>query len=84
MAAKVVVYTKSHCPYCVRAKDLLTRKGVEFEEIYLDDRPAEYATLKQKTGMMTVPQIFINDELVGGYTDLADLDRAQKLDAMLK
>ena len=84
MAAKVVVYTKSNCPYCIRAKDLLSRKGVDFEEIYLDDKPEEYKTLKQKTGMMTVPQIFINDQLVGGFTDLADLDRAQKLDPMLK
>jgi glutaredoxin 3 len=82
--AKVVVYTKSYCPYCDRAKDLLTRKGVEFEEIYLDDHPGEYAELKQRTGMMTVPQIFIDDQLVGGYTELAALDREKKLDAMLK
>jgi glutaredoxin 3 len=81
---KVTVYTKSNCPYCVRAKDLLSRKGVKFEEIYLDDRPEEYATLKQKTGLMTVPQIFIGEELVGGYTDLAGLDQAGKLDSMLK
>lgn len=81
--AKVVIYTKSNCPYCIRAKDLLSRKGAKFEEIYLDDRPEEYAVLKQKTGMMTVPQIFINDQLVGGYTDLADLDREKKLDPML-
>ncbi len=82
--AKVLIYTKSFCPYCDRAKDLLTRKGVKYEEVYLDDRPEEYATLKQRTGMMTVPQIFINDQLVGGYTDLAALDRDQKLDEMLK
>ena len=81
---KVTVYTKSNCPYCIRAKDLLSRKGVKFEEIYLDDRPEEYATLKQKTGLMTVPQIFIGEELVGGYTDLAGLDQAGKLDSMLK
>jgi glutaredoxin 3 len=80
---KVVVYTKSNCPYCIRAKDMLKRKGVNFEEIYLDDRPEEYAVLKQKTGMMTVPQIFINDELIGGYTDMAELDREKKLDAKL-
>lgn len=82
--AKVLVYTKSYCPYCDRAKDLLARKGVPFEEIYLDDRPEEYATLKKKTGMMTVPQIFINDELVGGYTELAALERENKLDEKLK
>ena len=82
--AKVLIYTKSYCPYCVRAKDLLIRKGVVFEEIYLDDRPEEYATLKSKTGMMTVPQIFINDQLVGGYIELAALERENKLDSMLK
>lgn len=82
--AKVLIYTKSNCPYCVRAKDLFTRKGVAFDEIYLDDRPEEYTSLKQRTGMMTVPQIFIDEQLVGGYTDLADLDRAGKLDPMLK
>lgn len=82
--AKVVIYTKSNCPYCVRAKDLMDHKGVAYEEIYLDDRPEEYAALKQRTGMMTVPQIFINDTLVGGFTDLAALDREGKLDPMLK
>ena len=82
--ANVLIYTKSFCPYCVRAKDLLERKGVKYEEIYLDDRPDEYATLKAKTGMMTVPQIFINDQLVGGYTELAALEGAKKLDEMLK
>jgi len=81
--AKVVIYTKSNCPYCVRAKDLLNRKGVKFDEIYLDDRPEEYTTLKQRTGMMTVPQIFINDQLVGGYTDLAALENENKLDGLL-
>ena len=82
--AKVLIYTKSNCPYCVRAKDLLGRKGVKFDEIYLDDKPEEYATLKARTGLMTVPQIFIDDELVGGYTELAALDREAKLDPMLK
>ena len=82
--AKVVIYTKSACPFCVRAKNLLSQKGVHFEEIYMDDRPEEYAKLKERTGMMTVPQIFIDDQLVGGYTDLAALDQDAKLDAMLK
>ncbi len=82
--AKVLIYTKSHCPFCVRAKNLLSQKGVPFEEVYLDDKPEEYATLKKRTGMMTVPQIFINDQLVGGYTDLAALENEAKLDDMLK
>ncbi len=81
--AKVVIYTKSHCPYCVRAKSLFDRKGIAYEEKFLDDKPEEYADLKKRTGMMTVPQIFINDQLVGGYTDLAALENDNKLDGML-
>lgn len=81
--AKVVVYTKSYCPFCDRAKDLLKRKGVNFEEVFLDDKPEEYAALKAKTGLMTVPQIFINDQLIGGYTDMAALDKENKLDDLL-
>jgi glutaredoxin 3 len=82
--AKVQIYTKSNCPFCVRAKDLLSRKGVNFEEIFMDDKPEEYTALRQRTGLMTVPQIFINDQLVGGYTDMAALDKEGKLDPMLK
>lgn len=82
--AQVLIYTKSNCSYCVRAKDLLSRKGIEFDEIYLDDHPEEYAKLKERTGMMTVPQVFINDQLIGGYTELAGLDREGKLDRLVK
>lgn len=82
--AKVVIYTKSHCSYCVSAKRLFESKGVAFEEIFMDHKPDEYAKLRARTGMMTVPQIFINDELVGGYNELASLDRQKKLDDMLK
>ena len=82
--AKVVIYTKSHCPYCVRAKELFTRKGVTFEEVYLEDKPEEFTALKNRTGLMTVPQIFINEQLIGGYSDLALLDSEAKLDPLLK
>ncbi len=82
--AKVLIYTKSYCPYCDRAKALFNQKGVAFEEVFLDAKPEEFDALKKRTGMMTVPQIFINDQLVGGYTDLAALDREGKLDEMLK
>lgn len=82
--SKVTIYSKSYCPYCDRAKALFKSKGVAFDEIMLDDKDDEFAQLKQKTGLMTVPQIFINDTLVGGYTDLAALDREGKLDPMLQ
>jgi glutaredoxin 3 len=81
---KVTIYSKSYCPYCDRAKALFKGKGVAFDEIMLDDKDDEFAKLKQKTGMMTVPQIFIGDTLVGGYTDLAALEREGKLDPMLQ
>jgi glutaredoxin 3 len=80
---KVTVYSKDYCPYCDRAKALLKSKGVPFEAIELQDDPRAFAALREKTGLMTVPQIFIGEKLVGGYTDLADLDRDGELDKML-
>ncbi|MCM2283117.1 MAG: glutaredoxin 3 [Bdellovibrionaceae bacterium] len=81
---KVVIYTKSRCPYCVAAKNLFAQKGVAFEEVFMDDKPEEYAALKARTGMMTVPQIFINDQLIGGYTDLAAMDQDGSLAPLLR
>lgn len=82
--AKVEVYTTSYCPFCVRAKTLLKGKGIDFKEINMDGKDQELKALKAKTGLMTVPQIFINDELIGGYSDLADLDSKGELDPLLK
>ena len=82
--SKVMIYSKTYCPYCDRAKALFKSKGVSYDEVMLDDKDDEFAALKKKTGLMTVPQIFINDTLVGGYSDLATLDREGKLDPMLK
>ena len=81
--SKVLIYTKSFCPYCDRAKALLQRKGASFDEISVESDEKIYSELKKKTGLMTVPQIFINDELIGGYTDLAALDQQGLLDAKL-
>ncbi len=81
--AKVLIYTKSRCAFCVAAKNLFAQKGIAFDEIFLDNKPDEYAALKERTGLMTVPQIFIDDQLIGGYTELAELERNQKLDPML-
>lgn len=80
---KVIVYSKDYCPYCDRAKALLKSKGVAFEAIELEDQPEEFAKLKERTGLMTVPQIFIGDQLIGGYSDMAALEREGKLDALL-
>lgn len=82
--AKVVMYCTEVCPYCVRAEQLLQRKGVQdIEKIRIDLQPERGTEMIQKTGRRTVPQIYINGEHVGGYDDMAALDRAGKLDNML-
>jgi glutaredoxin 3 len=81
--AQVTLYSKTYCPYCDRAKALLAAKGVAFEEINLEGKPDEMQALVKQTGMRTVPQIFINGKLVGGFTDLAALDQQGKLDLLL-
>ena len=81
--SKVTIYTKTYCPYCVHAKNLLQNKGVEYVEENLEERPEELRALIQKTGMRTVPQIFIGDELVGGFTELSAMDKSGELDKKL-
>jgi len=82
--AKVLMYCTAVCPYCVRAEQLLQRKGVqEIEKIRVDLQPELRAAMMEKTGRRTVPQIYIGGEHVGGYDDLAALDRAGGLDKLL-
>ena len=82
--AKVVMYSTAVCPYCVRAEQLLHRKGVvEIEKIRVDLQPELRAAMMKRTGQRTVPQIYINGEHIGGYDDLASLNHAGKLDALL-
>ncbi len=82
--AHVVVYSKETCPYCVMAKNLLKQKGVnEIEEIRIDLLPEERDKMIEITGRMTVPQIFIGDTHVGGFDDLAKLNRSGELDKLL-
>ena len=63
---------------------LLNKKGVSFEEILMDDKPDELKKLIEKTGLRTVPQIFINDQLIGGFSDMDALDKKGQLDPLLK
>ena len=81
--ADVRMYSTRWCGYCVRAKVLLESRGIEFEEILLDDDPAFRQTLFDLTGGWTVPQIVIGDEPIGGYTELVRLDRSGALEAKL-
>ena len=80
----VVIYTKSSCPYCHAAKELLRLKGAAFEEISVDGDRAGQAAMAQKAGgRSTVPQIWIGATHVGGCDDLHDLDAAGRLDPLL-
>lgn len=81
--AKVTIYTKDPCPYCVRAINFLNGKGVPFEEVDLTGQDDEIARIKRETGWATVPIILIDGKLVGGYTDIKALDEEGKLDGML-
>ncbi len=82
--AKVLMYSTAVCPYCVRAEQFLKRKGVsEIEKIRVDLEPELRIAMMEKTSHRTVPQIYINDEHVGGFDDLVELDMDGKLDDLL-
>ena len=80
---KVVVYSTQWCGYCVRAKALLDARGIPYEEVLLDDDPAFRQKLLDLTGSWTVPQILVDDEPIGGYTELWRLDREGRLEERL-
>jgi glutaredoxin 3 len=83
MTTNIIIYSSTHCPYCVRAKELLTRKGASFTEILIDKDDAKREEMVTKTGRYTVPQIFINDTHIGGCDDLYALEQAGKLTEIL-
>ena len=84
MTAQVTVYSTNMCPYCVRAKQLLDRKGIEYKEVNLStEAPEVRVELMQRTKHRTVPQIFIKDQFIGGFDQLYALEREGKLDELL-
>ena len=83
MPAQVTLYTTAWCPFCHKAKRLLHEKKAKFTEIDVDDRPDLRSFLWSVSGQRTVPQVFINGESIGGYTELAALDRRGNLDRLL-
>lgn len=82
--AEVKIYTTRYCPYCHAATALLTQKNVPFEEIDVTGDSTARADLADRTGRRTVPQVFIDGAPVGGYDDLAALDRSGRLDELLQ
>lgn len=80
----VVVYSTTYCGYCVRAKMLLQRRGIPFEEIDVTGDSERRAWLRAKTGLRTVPQIFIHGEPIGGSDELHALDRSGELKRLIE
>mgnify|MGYP001085857954 CR=1 FL=1 len=80
----VTLYTTAHCPYCIRARNLLDKKGVEYNDIRIDEKPEMREEMERlSNGVTSVPQIFIDDFHVGGFDDLAELDMDGELDKRL-
>jgi len=84
---RILMYCTKVCPYCVRAEQLLAKKGIasdRIEKIRVDEHPEQRAEMMRITGRRTVPQIFIGDRHVGGFDDLSELDAAGELDPLLR
>ncbi len=82
--ASVLMYSTGFCPYCVRARLLLERKGVNYQDIRVDLEPALRAEMIQRSGRTSVPQIFIGEVHVGGCDDMYALEREGRLDPLLE
>lgn len=83
-AKKIVMYRTSGCPFCVQAEHFLTGKGVDFEQVFLDDHPDRRGfTSKIKPGHSTVPLVVVDDVPIGGMSELASLERSDRLDEVL-
>ncbi|MBA2709392.1 MAG: glutaredoxin 3 [Tatlockia sp.] len=82
--AKVIIYTTQYCPYCLRAKQLLENKGVEYTEVRIDEKPEKRDEMISQSGRTSVPQIFINSQHIGGCDELHALEYQGKLDQLLQ
>lgn len=82
--SNVEIYTWSRCPFCIRAKALLDRKGIDYQEYVIDGDEAARSQMSQRAnGRRSLPQIFINDKHIGGCDDLYDLEMNEELDSLL-
>lgn len=80
---EIILYSTDYCPYCKYARQLLDKKGLQYKVIAVDTDPEKREEMVQKSGRMTVPQIFINDKPIGGYDDLYALETSGQLDNIL-
>lgn len=77
---KVTLYSMNNCPFCVRAKGLLTQRGIAYETVMIDDwSDDQWDEFAKKSGMKTVPQVYVDDRLIGGFTQLAEVDAKDQL-----
>tara|TARA_B100001057_G_scaffold280607_1_gene281021 strand:- start:337 stop:588 length:252 start_codon:yes stop_codon:yes gene_type:complete len=81
---EVIIYSTRICPYCVRAKNFFSKKGIEYKEVMIDSDMALMREMMEKTGRKSVPQIFIGDYHIGGFDDLIEHDMDGKLEALMK
>ncbi|MFY7698485.1 MAG: glutaredoxin 3 [Legionella sp.] len=81
---EIIIYTKTYCPYCIRAKELLAKKGQAFTEISIDENPTMREEMIRKSNRTTVPQIFINGQAIGGCDDMHALEHSGQLDKLLQ
>ena len=84
MQPKIEIYTWSRCPFCIRAKSLLDRKGVEYTEYCIDGDEVARSEMAERAGRRSLPQIFVDDHHIGGSDDIHALDRKGELDSLLK
>lgn len=80
----IIIYSKEHCPFCDKAKQLLDHKGASYEEVRVDLNSDELQTMMDRSGRRTVPQIFIGDRHIGGFDDMWALEQAGELNPLLK
>lgn len=80
----VKIYTKNYCPFCIQAKELLNSLGVKYEEQDITDTPEKIEELSKISGFRTVPQIFVGDKCLGGFSDIDKLNQEGKLLGLLK
>jgi glutaredoxin 3 len=79
MRAKVEIYSSANCAFCVAAKNLLKSRGLDYQEVRIDTEPGKRDEMVARTHRRTVPQVFVNDQHIGGFEELAEADRSGKL-----
>jgi glutaredoxin 3 len=81
--SNIIIYSKDYCPYCVYAKQLLDNEGLSYKEIFVDQDPEQLKIMIERSGRRTVPQIFIDEQPIGGFDDLKKLKDSKQLQRLI-